>query len=462
MTEGQGRGAIVGTTGASDRTEAPSSDLGRPPGPAPSRTDIAALRRNPMRYFERVAGHGDLVFFHLGPLELYLAVHPDYIRDVLVTNNRRFEKRTIMSALLGNGLLTSEGDLHRRQRRLIQPAFHHTRIAAYGDVMVEYADRARSRWRDGQELDIHAEMIELTLAIVGKTLFDTDVEKAEAEGLRTSLTTAMNLYGEISGPFGPMATGDSPQVRRFEEAVGELDGFVFQMIEDRRQSGDDHGDLLSMLLLMADEGGGMSDQQLRDEALTLVGAGHETTANALTWAWYLLGQNPEVEARLHLELDRVLAGRLPRVQDLPALEYVRRVMAESLRIFPPVPYLHMRRALAEHRLGEYVIPKGSHVVMSPHLAHRDPRWWPEPDRFDPDRWKPDLEASRPKFSFFPFGGGSRLCLGEPFAWMEGVLLLAIIAQQWRCHLVPDHPVVPRVHITQRPEHGIKVTVERRA
>jgi cytochrome P450 len=415
-----------------------------------------------MRFFERVAGHGDLVFFHLGPLELFLAVHPDLIRDVLVTNSRRFEKRTIMSALLGNGLLTSAGELHRRQRRLIQPAFHHTRIAGYGRVMVESADRARSRWEEGQELDIHAEMIDLTLAIVGKTLFDTDIERAEAEGLRHSLTSAINLYGDISGPFGPMAVADSPLIQRFENAVNELDGFVFQMIQERRRSGEDRGDLLSMLLTVADEQGGMSDVQLRDEALTVVGAGHETTANALTWAWYLLGQNPEVEARLHHEVDLALEGRLPQVEDLPALEYARRVMAESLRIYPPVPYLHMRRALNDHPLGGYVIPKDGHVVMSPHLAHRDARWWPEPERFDPDRWEPEVEASRPKFSYFPFGGGSRLCLGEPFAWMEGVLLLAIIAQRWRFHLVPDHPVVPRVHITQRPEHGIKVVAERRA
>ena len=312
-------------------------------------------------------------------------------------------------------------------------------------------------------------MNRLTLAIVAKTLFSADVS-SEADEIGAALTEVLGLFEMVLMPFSQWIEKlPLPSVRRFERARDRLDQTIYRIIAEHRASGRDSGDLLSMLLLAQDEegsgggmpGGGMNDRQVRDEALTLFLAGHETTANALTWTWYLLSQNPAAEAKFHAEIDRVLEGRAPAVGDLPDLKYVEMVFAESMRLYPPAWGIG-RRPIQEYRIGDYAVPPEWMVMMSPYVVHRDPRWYAEPEKFDPDRWLPENVAARPKFSYFPFGGGARVCIGERFAWMEGVLLLTVLGQRWRLRLVPGHPVETRALITLRAKHGMKMTAELRA
>ena len=362
--------------------------------------------------------------------------------------------------LLGEGLLTSEEDFHRRQRRLAQPAFHRARIASYASVMTDYASETRARWRDGDTLDMSEEMMRLTLGIVGKTLFDADVV-SDAREVGEAMTVVMDLFNTITIPFFELIQKlPLPQLRRFDAAKAKLDAIIYRLIEERRRSGEDRGDLLSMLLLAQDtegDGGAMTDEQLRDEVMTIFLAGHETTANALTWTWYLLSQNEDVEAKLHEEVDRVLAGRLPAFADVAQLKYTEMVLAESMRLYPPA-WATGRLAIAETEIAGYAIPRRPLVLMSQYVMHRDSRYFPEPLSFDPERWTTAARESRPQFSYFPFGGGPRRCIGEGFAWMEGVLLIAALAQQWRMRLVPNHPVALKPVITLRPKHGMRMTV----
>jgi cytochrome P450 len=361
--------------------------------------------------------------------------------------------------------LTSEGEHHRRQRRLAQPAFHRKRIDAYGATMTDYAERYSSRWTDGAQVDIAHEMMRLTLAIVGKTLFNSDVE-SEADDVRESLTEIMEMFQMLLLPYSEyLERLPLPQNRRFLRARARLDAVIYRIISERRASGEDAGDLLSMLMHARDEegdGGGMSDRQLRDEVMTIFLAGHETTANALAWTWYLLAQHPEVEAKLHAELDRVLDGgrRLPAVEDLAALRYTEMVFSESMRLYPPA-WTVGRLAVKDYEVGGYTVPAGSLVLISQYVMQRDPRFWPDPLRFDPERWTPEARESRPQYSYFPFGAGARRCVGEGFAWMEGSLLIASIARRWRMRLDPAHPVVEHPRITLRPKHGVRVTLEKR-
>jgi len=425
------------------------------------------LVRNPLAMMMGMAGdYGDIAHYRIGPQHLYLFNHPDLIRDVLVTNQKNFHKsRGLERAkrLLGNGLLTSEGEFHLRQRRLAQPAFHRQRIAAYGAMMTDHAGRTRSRWSDGQTLDMHQEMMRLTLGIVSKTLFDANVDLEAAE-ISDALTTSFESFNFAMLPFTEILEKlPLPAVRRFNAARARLDRTIYRMIDERRASGVDRGDLLSMLLLATDtegDGSGMNDIQLRDEALTIFLAGHETTANALTWTWYLLSQHPEVEKKLHAELDGALGGRVPAHEDLAALPFTRMVLAESMRLYPPA-WAIGRRGLKSFEVRGFTVPAGSVVLMSQYIMHRDPRWFPDPERFDPERWTTEAQAARPKFSYFPFGGGARVCIGEQFAWMEGILLIATLAQQWRMRLVRGHPVAVQPLITLRPAHGMRMTFERR-
>jgi cytochrome P450 len=440
-----------------------------PPGPKgkPVIGNLLDFRRDPLNFLLTAAReHGDIVHLQFGPQAIFLVNNPDHIRDVLVTNNRNFIKsRGLQMAkrFLGEGLLTSEGEFHRRQRRLSQPAFHRQRMKAYAEVMAQYGARTRDRWRDGETLDISQEMMRVTLAIVGKTLFDADVE-SEAGEIRTALTNIMLLFDRITSPFPNLLMKlPLPSNFRFLKAKKRLDATIYRIVDEHRTSGRDHGDLLSMLLMAQDEegdGGSMTDLQLRDEAMTIFLAGHETTANALAWTWFLLSQHPAVEARLHAEIDSVLEGRLPEVEDFARLKYTEMVLAEAMRLYPPA-WAMGRQALKDYPIDRYTVPAGSIILMSPWVMHHDPRYYADPFRFDPERWTPAEREARPKFSYFPFGGGPRVCIGEGFAWIEGVLLIATIAQRWRMRLAAGEKVEPKPMITLRPRGGIRMVVERR-
>ncbi|MFN7946279.1 MAG: cytochrome P450 [Blastocatellia bacterium] len=437
-------------------------------------TNLLGIRRHQLAFLQRMKReHGDIVRFRIGPQEIWLLSHPDHIREVLVVSQRKFMKgRGLQMAkkLLGEGLLTSEGEFHLRQRRLAQPAFHRQRIAAYATTMVDYTAQLHHRWKahlSGQPFDMAEEMMRLTLRIAGKTLFDTEVEH-EAREVGQALTDLISTFERITNPLAALLEKlPLPGNRRFEKAKRTLDNIIYRIISERRRAiaerGEDRGDLLSMLLLAQDDeqgSGGMTDQQVRDEAITLFLAGHETTANMLTWTWYLLSQNPAVEARLHAETAAVLGDRLPTFEDVAKLRYAEMVLAESMRLYPPA-WILGRNALEDCEIGGCTVPRGALVLMSQYIVHHDARFYPEPDKFDPERWMPEARETRPKFAYFPFGGGTRTCIGEAFAWMEGVLVLTTLAQRWKPRLAPGHPIELHPLITLRPKHGMKMTLEQR-
>jgi cytochrome P450 len=434
-----------------------------PKGP-PVLGQLLAFRRDPLEFLSRIAREypGDVVRFRPGPRDSYLLKDPELVKEVLVTRQHDFRKSRGLEwakLFLGEGLLTSEGDFHTRQRRLAQPAFHRQRIGGYADDMVRRTVAARDRWSAGQVLDVDGEMMRLTLGVVCSTLFGTDV--ASADEVREDLATIIALFPRFSLPlFGLIQKLPLPSNARFNRALARMDALVYRIIADRQRDPSDRGDLLSMLLLARDEEGGgrMSDRQLRDEVITLLLAGHETTSNALTWAWYLLSQNPEADARWREELRRVLGERDATALDLPELRYTEMVLAESMRLFPPA-WAMGRRALRDLTLGGFPIRKGDIVTVSPYVMHRDERFWPDPLRFEPERFTAEAKAARPRFAYFPFGAGARSCIGEPFAWMEGVLLLATIGQRWRLRLQPGHPVEPKALMTLRPRYGMKMVAE---
>ena len=440
-----------------------------PPGPkakTPLR-HLLALRRDIIGFLTTLAEeYGDIVYFKAGPIDVVLLNHPDYVKDVLVTHHRNFVKgRPLEMAkhLLGEGLLTSEGEFHSRQWRLVQPAFHHKRIEAYGAAMTEYASRLSARWQDGMTVDVAQEMMQMSTAIAGKTMFNAEVETEAAE-IVAALTTASSLFARVSLPFAEwLLKLPLPSTFRFHRAKARLDATIYRMIDERRQSGKDYGDLLSMLLLAQDadgDNGRMTDQQVRDEALTLFLTAFDTTSLALTWTWYLLSQNPEAEAELHAELDQVLGERLPSVEDLAKLKYTRMVLTEAIRFYPPL-YVIARQALSDYPVDQYVVPAGALILMSPYLLHRDARFYSAPDKFDPQQWAADKHAPIPKYAYFPFGGGPRSCIGESFAWMEGILVLATLAQRWRMRLEPGHPVALLPLVNLRPKYGMRMIVQRR-
>ena len=428
---------------------------------------IFRLQRDPLAFFASVQrAHGDVALFRVGPQPIALLSHPDDIRDVLVTSQRNFTKgRGLERArlLLGDGLLTSEGEVHLRQRRLVQPAFHRQRVIGYGHVMAEAAGRLRDTWRDREQLDLHESMMGLTLAIVAQTLFGASVER-ETQRIGDALDVAMKAFRFANLPFSELLEKlPIPTVRRFKRARAELDAVIYGIIAERRRSGEDRGDLLSMLLLAQDElgdGGGMTDEQLRDECMTLFLAGHETTANLLTWTFHLLANHPDAEARMHAEVD-ALGDRLPSPDDLGALPWLRAVLAESMRLYPPA-WILGRRAKEPFVAGGHEIPARTIVLLCQWLVHRDPRWWPDAERFLPERWLDAEENTRrPKFAYFPFGAGTRVCVGEAFAWMEGTLVLATIAQRWRLRSVPGARATPEPLITLRPKGGLRMQVSAR-
>ena len=416
------------------------------------------------------ADHGDVSHFGVRRFGFYLLNHPDYIKDVLVTRQHCFRKGDAVRRakfVFGEGLLTSEGAYHERQRRLILPAFHRQRMAHYCDLMAARAAGWRERWEDGQKLDVALELRQLTLLIVCEALFGADVER-EAVKVAEAVSGVLNRFNPFSSPrpaalllrkLWPARNARPPSTAR-----DTLDPIIYGIIAARRRDGADRDDLLSMLLraeVESGEGGEpMSDRQVRDEVTTLFLAGHETSANALAWALHLLSQNPDAQARLHEEVDSALGGRLPSGDDLPRLPFASMVLAEALRLHPPLWFLS-RRATEDYEVGGYVVPAGSIVVMSQYVTHHDPRFFPDPFRFDPDRWNEEARSARPDFSYFPFGGGKRRCIGEGFAWAEGVLILATLAQWWRFSPASTQPVGTLPGLVLRPGENLRLRVERR-
>jgi cytochrome P450 len=437
-----------------------------PAGPSDGvkRWSLGPLNSSPLEYFSKAAReYGDIVGMRVLNFKTIFVNHPDLIEEVLVTNARKYSKGRVLRAnkyVFGEGLLTSEGEFWLRQRRLAQPAFHRARIASYAATMVEYSQRLLENWKDGEERDAHQEMMRLTLQIVGKTLFDADVEgdaQDVGKSLELLLELGANFRRTIFVPHWlPTATN-----RRVKREIAQIEKILYRIIEERRASGHDAGDLLSMLLAAQDEDGSrMTDKQLRDEAITLFLAGHETTASTLSWTWWLLAQNPAVESRLHAELDSVLGDRAPSLDDLQKLVYTGHVITESLRLYPAAWGL-ARLVVEDHEIAGYPLTKGMGVTMAQWVVHRDTRWYDAPEEFRPERWENDLMKRIPRFAYFPFGGGPRQCIGNTFALMETVLVLATIAQKFRLRLVPNHRVAPLASITLRPRHGVRVTLERR-
>lgn len=436
----------------------------RPPGPEGRRFLRSPLLSGagPLVNLPRIASrYGDVAFWRFLYISTYFFAHPDDIETVLVTKHRSFTKGIGTRAnpeLFGNGLLTSEGDFWLRQRRLSQPAFHRTRIAAYADIMAREADRMTSTWRDGQELDIHRAMMQTTLAIATRTLFGVDlgprmpiVAQAMNDFIRQNAGLSVwRLFFKVP----------TPSRRRFLQGVRALDEVVYGIIAERR-AGELGEDLLSDMLRAQDtDGSAMTDKQLRDEVMTMLLAGHETTALTLSWAWFLLASDPQSQAKLYDEVDRVLAGRLPTAADVPQLAYTNKVVRESMRLYPPA-WVLSRRAAERVKIAGFTLPAGSNVILSPWVTHRDARVFPNPEVFDPDRWSPVFEQQLPKFAYFPFGGGPRVCIGSSFALMEAAVLLASLAQRYEVSLIAGSKVEPMPSITLRPANGVHVRLQKR-
>ena len=444
------------------------AETGFPPGPRPliGFHILNDFNDRPLSFMEEMrATYGDVIYFKALGRRLYLFNDPESVHQILVARQQSFHKGVVVQSIkevIGEGLFSSEDNLHLRQRRMIQPMFHRQRIGTYADTMVRLAEQVTNGWQDGVTLDIHAEITRLTLLIVTKTLFDTDVE-SDADQLSQVVATLVTTFTRTIAPQAALLMRlPLPSTRRILDARKRLVASIDALIAQHRSAGD-RGDLLSMLIAARDEEDEdrrMSDKQVRDEALTIFIAGHETTANALTWTLYLLSQNPTVASRLRNEIDNVLAGRYPIYADIESLPYARMVLSEAMRIYPPV-WVITRLAVQDVEIGAYRVPKDSSVLLSPWMTHHDERYYPEPLKFDPDRWTPANAATRPKMAYFPFGGGARVCIGEPFAWMEGILLLAIIVQKWDMCLEPGFSVELLPEITLRPKYGMRMTLKRR-
>ena len=432
-----------------------------------------ALRKfrpaNPILLFQHLAQeYGDIAHYKIGWHHIVFLNHPDYIREVLVVQNENFIKeRTVQRTkmLLGEGMITSEGAQHRAQRQVAQPAFHRQRIPEYASTMVREAVRMRDRWRSGDQRDIAIDMMHLTLNVVAQTLFATDLhgeEGDEVDELAEAINRIMGLYNFLV--MLPAAEWlvhlRPPGLAAFVRARKRIDAVVYRMIEAHQRSGLDRGSLLDLMLAASPANDEASRQSLRDQVITVFLAGYETVANALSWTWYLLSQNPDSEAKFHNEVDEVLEGRLSVAEDVPCLRYTENVMAESLRLYPPA-WAMGRYARNDFALGDYFLPARTTVLISQFVTHRDPRYFPDPLRFDPDRFTAEGKAKRTKFTYFPFGAGVRQCIGESFAWMEGVLILATLAQKWKLRLVPGHRVEPQPLITLRPKCGMLMRIEPR-
>lgn len=440
-----------GSRGVSSRAD--------PPGPKSLIPLLAsfAIRRDPLSFLVAAASrYGDLVHLRVGARHDYLVNRPDLIREVLLAPEEQLLRsfpRT-MKRVLGDGLLSSQGARHRAQRRLLQPFFHQDRVAGFAREIVLRTRRTCRGWRDGETRDMAEAMLALTLEIILKVVFDRELDRGTTDLLDLLAplvdTTRKRRWGLLERalrglPFGP--------AHAQEQAVQRLDSFIQGAIAERRASPESHPDLLSMLLEA-----GAEELVIRDETLTMLAAGHETIGNCLAWTFHLVAGNPDVERRLHAEVDGL--GGPVEADSVERLPYAGQVLLESMRLYPPV-WLMVRRPVEEFRLGEYLVPAGAYIHLSQYLTHRDARWFPEPERFDPGRWLPEAEGARPKICYFPFGGGGRKCIGETFAFVEGVLVLATVAQQFRLRAIPGHPVEPEPYVTLRPRWGLPMRLERR-
>jgi cytochrome P450 len=441
----------------------------RPPGPYENWLlgSARTIQHDPLGFnlsmFQR---YGNVVAIRFLIWPTYMIFHPQDVKHVLQENHRNYSKDTylihFLRPLLGQGLLTNDGQSWLHQRRLMQPAFHRKQLTTFGALLTGATRAMLERWQDAatrdQPLDVSTEMMRLTLRVVGQALFSIDLsDETDTVGQAfTALITSISDY--IYNPVPPL-NFPTPRNRRIQQSIRTLDGVVQDIITEHRRLDADKGDLLSMLLLARDEetGEGMNDRQVRDEVMTLLLAGHETTSNALTWTWYLLSQHPDAESRLHAELEQVLGGRIPTVEDLPRLPYTRMVLEEALRLYPPAVGFN-RKALADDEVGGYFVPANTLIWLSPYMTHRHPDYWEHPEVFDPERFSPERSTGRPHFAYFPFGGGPRLCIGSNFAMMEAQLVLATIAQRYQLRLVPDHQVEPQVLLSLRPRNGLPMSL----
>jgi cytochrome P450 len=466
-----------------------------PPGPTykmPGKL-LRQFIHDPINTLSTIARkYGDISYFKLGSERVYLINNPDYIEKVLIYDQHNFKKGKRLQtakAILGEGLVTSEGEFHDHQRRLIQPIFHPKQIMIYSNIMTEYAVRMCNRWKGGTIVDISEEMMRLTLGIICKSVLNYDVE-SEAQEVGKALTTVRNYSKRLQSPIGHVLNKIPilPAPKRAREARKKLDSLVYGLITDRRQHEESdnnrrYNDLLSRLMQAQESNtadhvshngvsststsptsgfdGKMSDKQVRDEVMTIFIAGHETTSNALTWTFYLLSQYPNVERKLHDEIELVLENRIPAADDIPKLRYTEMVLRESMRLYPPV-WTMGRHVENDYSVGEYTIPAGSSILMSQYVMHHDPKYYEKLEEFNPDRWTDDFKTHLPRFSYFPFGGGMRGCIGEPFAWMEGVLIIATVAQEWSMRLVPSQRIKLDPAITLRSKYGMKMKLSQRS
>ena len=431
-----------------------------------------AFAANPPEFLAQAARtYGPISRLTLFGQVFYLVAQPDLVREVLVGQYELLPKTErdieILSRAVGKGLLTSSGAEHRQQRRLVQPAFHTGRIAEYGEIMVSYAAQMADGWQSGEQIDMNHQMMQLTMFIIAKTLFDA--EPASMAGEADTIGEAIHVIQETSNaefksPVMFPRWLPTPRNRRRQSARAVLDETIDRIIQERRLSDgpglpQDRGDLLSMLLLTRDETGGrLGPAEIRDQLVTFFVAGHETTSNALTWAWYLLARHPEAEALLHEEVRTVLGGRLPTVDDLPRLTYTEMGVKEAMRLYPPAWILSGRVGSADIALGPYHLPAGSAVFISPYAMHRLPDYFSEPDRFVPERFTAAKERELPRYAYIPFGAGPRVCIGNHFAMLEVRLILATIAQRFRFALPPGHEVVLNPQITLSPRDGLCMRV----
>jgi cytochrome P450 len=440
-----------------------------PPGPVGFMPGGQAwkLARDPLGFLADTARrYGDIAYFTLGANQVYSVNSPEYVWEVLVTQRARFEISTMRLRLepaLGAGLLTSRGELHARQRRLMQPVFRKSRIESYAGIMVDYAQRTRDRWQDGIEINATDEMMRLAMALAAKALFSHDIED-DSEGISRNLGILLNFFARLMSPLLQISLKlPLPSTLRVRKALREMDDVIYRMVELRRRNPLEGGDLLTLLVQAKDDetNAQMTEKQLRDEIFTLLMAGHETTANVLGWTTYLLGRHPEVDARIHAEVRSVMGGRARLdAADAERLPYTRTAITEAMRLYPPAWFIG-RTALEDVALGGYTIPRGASVLMSQYVMQRDGRYFDDPEAFRPERWTREFMERLPRGAFFPFSAGDRHCIGEGFAWLEALLALATLVDRWRFELVPGQDIRVSPSITLRPNAGIRMIVRQR-